>query len=247
MACAGICLIAFSLGVCANNYRTEVFKLNGKYNELAMSIGQTTKEMNLITAENINLKRSEAITPFALMSINDTINNILDTCNTSFERKFIKEIMPFAIKFQIDRNIPASAMISQAIYESNYGRSALAKTNYNFFGLKAPKKGNIPYSMMPTTDCGVYHEQPFRKFENIYEGFCGYYEFLSSKNIYNNAFKQTDGESFIKSLLSAGYCPNSNYLGEIHQVMTRHHLSKLDDIVKESGNKFFIISSKTVK
>ncbi|MBC1406067.1 N-acetylmuramoyl-L-alanine amidase, partial [Listeria welshimeri] len=61
---------------------------------------------------------------------------------TSTQQAFINEIAPHAEVVQKKHGILASITISQAILESNWGKSELAQKGKNLFGIKGSYKGN---------------------------------------------------------------------------------------------------------
>ena len=223
--------------------------MNVKFHEMFAIQAKKTKITEEENARLVSLVESDSSTD--IVEIGKIIHEIMDTADNDAQTRFLMSVLPHAIRFQIQKNIPASGMIAQAIYESGYGKSELAKQNYNYFGLKAPTDGSVPYAMMTTTDSGVTHLQPFRKFSSPYDGFCGYYSFLSSSDKngrYDVAFEQTSGIEFVRCLLKAGYCPNSDYLGAIRDIIQRHHLDKLEKIIikkKDTPTPTLIKTSST--
>ena len=159
------------------------------------------------------------------------IKEIIDTATTEKQKKFLSEIVPYAIKLQQDRNIPASAIISVAIYESRYGQSFLAQKHNNYFGIKALSndwKGEKIYCF--TKDEGEKVVQPFRVYPNKMEGLNGFCDFLQTHSRYKRALQQKQGSKFVKYMLNAGYCPDDDYLQNIHMIINRHKLGELDEI-----------------
>jgi flagellum-specific peptidoglycan hydrolase FlgJ len=201
-----------------------------KNHRYVATLHKTEAVIDKVTNENRRVISFQKDSPDDAIKIGSIMHDILSTCDNSTEEKFLTEVLPHAIRFQIQKNIPASALIAQAIYESGYGRSKLAIENHNYFGLKALEK-NVPYTMMTTTDSGVVHLQPFRKFANAYDGFCGYYKFLSASGRYDNAFSKTTGVGFVRTILADGYCPNQNYLDDIKAIIIKHHLDKLENVI----------------
>ncbi|NBQ65952.1 MAG: hypothetical protein EBT95_10605 [Verrucomicrobia bacterium] len=66
---------------------------------------------------------------------------------------------------QTTTQIPASAVIAMAIFESGYGNSVLAKEYNNYFGMKAFGSWTGPRAMnMPTRDNGVETTADFRAY-----------------------------------------------------------------------------------
>lgn len=196
---------------------------------------QRAKEQEL-QARNLEVARMAAFqtsSPGDVVRLAQKISTVL---NSSYgeKRAFLEKSVPHAIHIQVQYGIPASAVLSMAIYESAYGTSKLAKEHNNFFGMKAfdSWEGSIAANM-PTRDNGVRTTANFRAYKDILEGFKGYVEFLHASKRYEDAFSKTSGVDFVRSILSAGYCPDRDYLQQIRTIMSRHHLDELDDIIAE--------------
>lgn len=231
----------FSFIICLS-----VLKLNANVLGTAnVDLNKKTIQMNELWEENQRMEqinRDSTVTD--ILDIASIFNEILLTTNTEKERLFFHNVLPYAVKLQIQKNIPISGILAQSIYESGYGSSELAKEHNNFFGLKnLNPNSKVKTVYMLTKDSGVIHKQPFRSFDNPYDGFMGYYEFLKESGRYSKAFKQKTGIDFISSLLQSGYCPDSNYLQMIQTIINRHKLFKLEDILKKVDNKKINLSN----
>ncbi|MGF1677565.1 MAG: glycoside hydrolase family 73 protein [Candidatus Methylacidiphilales bacterium] len=192
------------------------------------------EQQNLLRDRNMEIARMVA---FQTSSPNDVVElakkvNLVLANSQGSKRSFLEEAVPEAIRMQVQYDIPASAIIAMAIYESGYGRSDLASQYHNYFGMKAyhwnGKKVN-----MPTTDSGVRTRADFRVYPSMGDGFQGFAEFLKSKSRYSKAFRHTTGTEFVREVLAAGYCPDSDYLANIRTIMERHNLHALDNIIAQ--------------
>ncbi|MBW7954387.1 glucosaminidase domain-containing protein [Candidatus Gracilibacteria bacterium] len=154
---------------------------------------------------------------------------------TSKEKKeFVKEASIYAKEIEKIYGIPYEVSIAQAILESGWGQSSLAKKYGNYFGIKA--FGNKEFVTMSTQEevngKMVTIKDGFRKFKNMKESFYGYAEFLTQNPRYKNAFaygydinpkpphyppsyKGLDREKFAKELSKAGYATDSKYASKV--------------------------------
>ncbi len=142
---------------------------------------------------------------------------------------FFEAIVPEALRVQVTHGVPASATVAMAIYESNYGRSELGVKNHNYFGIKAfdgSWKGPKVYAA--TRDNGKARMAYFRMYPSLKQSVEGYADFLRDGDRYKEAFTHRSGEKFAQTILQAGYCPDGDYLQNIHTIMQRHHLALLD-------------------
>lgn len=191
------------------------------------------EESNLQVARLVSLQTSS---PGDVVRLAGKISKVLNTANGA-NRSFIEKALPEAIRIQVQFGIPASATISQAIYESGYGGSSLAKQYNNFFGIKAFNNWNgLRASNMTTRDSGVLTKADFRAYETLGAGFDGYAQFLRDSGRYDKAFYMPTGLSFVQAILAAGYCPDDTYLPAIQKIMAKHNLVELDDIIKAGAN-----------
>ena len=85
-----------------------------------------------------------------VLGVATRISKILESANGR-QRRFLQAAIPEAMMIQTTSQIPASAVIAMAIFESGYGNSILAKEYNNYFGMKAFDSWNGPRALnMPT-------------------------------------------------------------------------------------------------
>lgn len=240
-AVGGFSFLILSYICFAHFHKLSTANLVEKQEKLKQTITENeyAYEQSLKEAEQNYQEATKAIKEmYALQSSKPTdvarlaglVSEITYTVDES-RKKFLRDAVINAIRFQPKYSVPASAVVAMAIYESRYGESELSKNANNYFGLKALSKdwkGGV-YTAY-TVDSGKRHKQPFRKYKSMEEGFEGYVEFISSYSRYKNAFKNThDGSAFVRELLRAGYCPDSDYLANINKIIERHKLHLLED------------------
>jgi flagellum-specific peptidoglycan hydrolase FlgJ len=172
--------------------------------------------------------------PADIVRIGKTIARILSTASGS-QRAFLEEALPQAIRIQVAEGIPASAVLGMAIYESGYGSSKLAREHHNYFGMKAFSNWDGPRAVsMTTRDSGVLTQADFRSFGSLYDGFRGFAEFLRNGSRYRAAFEETSGRAFVSQVLRAGYCPDSDYLTAVSNIIQRHRLYELENLLTKA-------------
>lgn len=202
-------------------------------------IAQKEAKQKELEASNLQVARMVALqtsSPGDVVRLASKISKVLNSTSGS-HRSFIEQALPEAIRIQVQFGIPASATISQAIYESGYGGSVLAKQHHNYFGIKAFSSWNGPRAAsMPTIDSGVRTRADFRAYNTLGDGFEGYARFLKESGRYDKAFYTPTGLAFVQSILRSGYCPDSTYLPAIQKIMQKHNLVELDDIIKAGAD-----------
>jgi flagellum-specific peptidoglycan hydrolase FlgJ len=216
ICCAtGSAALLFCAYVVAADYQAKSLAATERVKEMQVEIGRL-QDLNFYTAgQTITLARS--------------IQVVVDSADNTMQRDFLSLVVPEAIKLQIKYHVPASATVAMAIYESRYGSSDLAKSHYNFFGLKALGSAwDGPKTYQNTVDRGIPTQAYFRSYPDTANGIDGYAKFLRASDRYKLAFNYKRGDLFVQAVLAAGYCPDKDYLGHIQGLMNRHHLSTLD-------------------
>jgi flagellum-specific peptidoglycan hydrolase FlgJ len=161
--------------------------------------------------------------------LRSALKEVLQSSRSPQETEFFQELLPQALDLMWDKKIPVSATVSMAIYESNYGRSGLAKVHKNYYGIKAFRDWTgLRAPNMPTRDSGVLTQADFRRYNTLEESTKNYGSFLSTKKHYQRAFDAGNGIDFVNYVLQAGYCPDRDYLDNIRIIMKRHKLLELE-------------------
>lgn len=147
--------------------------------------------------------------------------------------EFINKIKDAAIEVQSQYNIFASISISQAILESGWGESNLAKNHNNLFGIKALRDWTGEIANVDTkewTQDGIITiKQPFRIYKNWAESILDHAKFLK-KEWYVNAgvFTATNCKEQIKAIYNGGYTTDFNYIDKILDLINDYDLKKYD-------------------
>ena len=149
--------------------------------------------------------------------------------------EFIQRIGPLIVAEGTRRGYKVfSTAIAQAIIESRYGMSGLAKYN-NFFGLKCGTAWLLagkPSVNMQTkeeftigklTQVSAY----FRAYPDIESGVRGYYDFISTKR-YANLKTATTYEQYAQYLKVDGYATSSSYISTLCNTVKSYGLVAYD-------------------
>ena len=150
---------------------------------------------------------------------------------------FIVQIAPLIVAEGKKRGYTVfSAVIAQAIIESNSGQSKLSlPPNYNYFGLKtgsAWDKAGKPYVAMKTKEEYVAGKlttitAKFRKYGSMEEGVAGYYDFISTKR-YANLKTAKNYIEYANYLKIDGYATSNSYVQTICSTVSNLGLQKYD-------------------
>lgn len=167
---------------------------------------------------------------------------------TSKQEKFINEIAPHAQKVQKEHGILASITISQAILESNWGNSKLAKEGKNLFGIKGSYKGNT--IKLPTKEHNgivwVGTDAEFRAYPGWYESLNDHALLFVkgpswNPSLYAGLIKEYNYENAAIALGKTGYSSDPEYAAKLIELIKKANLDKYDTVYSER------ISEKAIK
>ena len=147
---------------------------------------------------------------------------------------FISQIAPIIQKYAKERGYKVcSAVIAQAILESNWGKSQLAAKYFNFFGLKSGsswkgKSVNMKTKEEYTKGTLTTIKDNFRVYDSMEDGVKGYYDFINTKR-YANLKNATTARQYLEIIKSCGYATSSAYVDSNMAVVNKYNLTKYDD------------------
>ena len=145
---------------------------------------------------------------------------------------FINKIAPLIVAKCKTRGwgIP-SAIIAQAIIESNWGLSGLAKYN-NLFGMKCGsswKGSSVNMSTKEEYTVGTLTtiKDNFRTYSTLEAGIEGYFDFLSTSR-YAPVRAAVNYEQYTQKLKDCGYATSSTYVNTLRSTIKAHNLADYD-------------------
>lgn len=152
-----------------------------------------------------------------------------------FVQKIAEGVRKYAPAYDIKVHSP---IIAQAILESGYGESGLAKYN-NFFGLKCGSKWkghSVNMKTMEEYTTGTLTEirDNFRAYDSFDEGVKGYFEFVQLPR-YANLKGITDPRKYLETIKADGYATSSTYVENCMKVIEKENLTQYDGDRKESA------------
>ena len=129
--------------------------------------------------------------------------------------------------------IPVSIILGQAVLESNYGNSKLAKIAKNHFGIKCKAEwaGDHFYKKDDDTDEeGNIIKSCFRSYNVDMDSFIDHSHFLLGKWCYSSLLEhnRSDYQSWAKGLYECGYATDKKYSQKLISIIETHELWKLD-------------------
>ncbi len=147
--------------------------------------------------------------------------------------QFVAAISELAIVEATYSGIPASITAAQAILESDWGRSPLARAGNNYFGIKCKSywRGEVIRHRDDDYDAsGRLVESCFRAYGSVAESFRDHSEFLRRTPRYAALFEldREDYRGWASGLKRAGYATDSAYATKLVALIERLALHELD-------------------
>lgn len=149
-------------------------------------------------------------------------------------QEFIEQLAGYVKKYAASYGICVhSPIIAQGILESGWGKSKLAATYHNYFGLKCGTKWTGKSVNLTTQE----EYQPgtlttikdnFRVYDNMEEGVKGYFEFIQLAR-YQNLKGITDPKKYLETIKDDGYATSSDYVTNCYALVTQYNLTQYDE------------------
>jgi LysM repeat protein len=131
--------------------------------------------------------------------------------------------------------VPASITLAQGMLESDYGRSSLARSGNNHFGIKC----HSDWTGQTIRQHDDKHNECFRKYRRPEDSFYDHSDFLKSGSRYRFLFDldPMDYKSWARGLKSSGYATNPDYANLLIRKIEENRLYELDKGYKTAYNK----------
>ncbi len=156
-------------------------------------------------------------------------------CGTAFSQYNEKDIYTYidnykelAIQKMHQYKIPASITLAQGIFESACGKSKLAISGNNHFGIKCHKEWIGDTLLIDDDSLG----ECFRKYLKVEDSYTDHALFLTSRPRYSELFSLDimDYKGWAKGLKAAGYATNPQYAERLINLIEKYNISKQDTI-----------------
>ena len=157
-------------------------------------------------------------------------------------QEFIDQIAGYVKKYAAIFGICVhSPIIAQAILESGWGKSKLAATYHNYFGLKCGTKWtgkSVNMNTQEEYEPGVLTmiADNFRVFDSMEDGVKGYFEFIQLAR-YQNLKGITDPKTYLETIKADGYATSSTYVQNNMNVIEQYNLTQYDGESGSSGGR----------
>lgn len=173
---------------------------------------------------------------------------------------FVKKIGALAHADMLKSGILASIIAAQAILESGYGTTELARNANNYFGMKCSLSGNTWPTVWDGTstytkktaeqnpDGSVYYvTADFRKYPDIETSIADHSLYLAgAKNgsnlRYDGLIGETDPKKAAQIIKSGGYATDISYADKLCNLIDRYELTQYDK-KEESDNMSYVFKT----
>ena len=155
-----------------------------------------------------------------------------------YQADFLNKILVPALAEELKWGLPMEVMAAQAILESGWGRSKLAKEYHNYFGIKEYRKGRQGadyYSDEYVKGKRVSRKSKFRTYESAAYCFADRSEwFLANSRYADLDFRELDCYEFAKELQQRGYATDINYTKNLLRIIDEYKLNEFSNWIKRS-------------
>lgn len=150
----------------------------------------------------------------------------------SYQETFIEKMVPKAQSIQTEFNVLPSIIISQAILESNWGRSELAREENNYFGIKDSRDGAL-YPTQEYFNEWITTDEPFKVYSSFEESMEDHARLLAygtswDPYLYTNVIEANDYQSAAFALQAAGYATDPTYSNKLIRIIEAYELYRYD-------------------
>ena len=157
---------------------------------------------------------------------------------TTSRQQYIDRYAEFAMLQMRRYGIPASITLAQGIIESADGRSTLADTANNHFGIKGTYNGNYVLADDDRRD------EKFRKYDNVSQSYEDHSKILMAQRYqkYVGNLAPDDYKGWAAGIKKGGYASDANYFSTLINVIESSDLQRFDQMVmkqmKAEGKQF---------
>ena len=153
-------------------------------------------------------------------------------------RSFLTSIAQPALESARKHQIPPSIILAQAVLESGWGRSALARKHHNLFGVKATGTGaHTDYPTLEFGPKGVHIVRAkFRTFSSPDQSIDHHGKLLGSDRRYTASMAHaSDWRNFVTELAPV-YASDPHYAKRVTQLIEHYQLDRWDTLVGTHRN-----------
>ena len=154
-----------------------------------------------------------------------------------YRGNFLYDIAVPALISGTVNQIPPSVIIGQAIFESGWGRSRLAREYNNLFGIKGYGAGTVAVNTFEKTSRGKRYRKraTFKTFSNRGKAIEYHGKLLAQDRRYGSARLHRDDWRKFLTIASPYYASEPKYAVKVTSIIEYYNLDRWDEIVAPQG------------
>jgi LysM repeat protein len=170
-----------------------------------------------------------------ILLIISILNLLIRVISAQDASRYILDYQDVAVAEMIRTGIPASIKMAQAMLESNFGTSELARKAHNHFGIKCGGDWTGKDFHLEDDDYrhGKLVKSCFREFKSDFDSYIAHSDFLTDQRKSGRygflfQYNPTDYKSWAKGLSKAGYATDPKYADKLISLIEKYQLHELD-------------------
>lgn len=161
------------------------------------------------------------------------------------QKNFVEVVGAIASADMKNSGVLASLTIAQAILESNWGKSELAKSGKALFGIKATKAWKGKTLMVKTSEYKegkkIEEDAEFRAYDTWEESVKDHGAFLKKYKRYEKVIGERNYKMACKAVVDAGYASDPDYAKKLVKVIEEYELEVYDKT--EESKKYYRVQA----
>jgi len=151
-----------------------------------------------------------------------------------YRGEFLRALAPGALQAGIASGVPVSITMAQAIQESGWGRSSLARNHNNLFGVKGSAHNSSVSMRTEEFSQGRSEtiQARFRTFDTWADSIGHHSALLSTDPRYAQAYAQPDWQGCLR-VLAPVYASDPQYDDKVSWLIQRYNLDRWDGLVRD--------------
>jgi len=173
--------------------------------------------------------------PVVAQAVKMTLTPQMERHTFASDTDFINQVGEAAQRSRKTTGVPASVTVAQAILESDWGRSRLARQGNNLFGIKALGSVTGPAGVVTLATwehvdgSDVVVQAPFKAYYTLEQSIIDHGNFFTRNRRYADALAVgNDARAFAQAIQNDGYATDPSYASKLIALMDRYDLYRFD-------------------
>ena len=144
---------------------------------------------------------------------------------------FFKALGPSAKEGERKYNVFAATTLAQAALESGWGKSRVAKSDKNLFGIKWTGKYAPGLTVTQGLNCPGNEQggaRPYNRYQSFGDSMTDHAWFLANNSRYAKALQASNAKDQITLIAKAGYAEDKNYASSLHKMIDKYNLNQYE-------------------